>query len=118
MSVQCQFNQFTLKELFFSIFVVFHLPDKTIVKKKPTTLLIVGAPVLKCCLSIRKEYISLRSVNMTSNLTGMLPSIENLNVITTPMPPLFPRSGVFNRGSVAPWWSATALQGVRDMSLC
>ena len=27
-------------------------------------------------------------------------------------------AGVFNQGSVAPWWSATALQGVRDMSLC
>ena len=25
------------------------------------------------------------------------------------------RSGVFNRGSVAPWWSATVLQGVREI---
>ena len=27
-------------------------------------------------------------------------------------------AGVFNRGSAAPLWSATALQGVCDMSLC
>ena len=27
-------------------------------------------------------------------------------------------AGVFNRGSVAPWWSVTALQGVRYMILC
>ena len=28
------------------------------------------------------------------------------------------KSGFFNRGSAAPWWSAAALQGVRDTSLC
>ena len=25
------------------------------------------------------------------------------------------KAGVFNQGSVAPWWSATALQGVREI---
>src|SRR4029434_855004 len=42
---------------------------------------------------------------------GMLPRKKNVNI------PYF-KAGVFNRGSAAPWWSATALQGVRDMSLC
>ena len=50
-----------------------------------------------------------------------VPSLHQPSVqpFSTPGPKLEPSgTGVFNQGSVAPWWSATALQGVRDMSLC